>query len=429
MRRPSVRTVVPFLIACGVAYVGPAAAVPAGGGGADDGRVSLSSGDAEIPAFARKYRVSCSLCHQPFPRLTEFGETFAGNGFQFAVDEEPRDTIDTGDPLLRLASDLPLAIRYEGFGQAVSDPDGGKTSNDLGFPWGVKLLTGGNLAPKVSWYLYFFFSERGEVAGLEDAYVQFSDIGSSGVSLLVGQFQVSDPLFKRELRLEFEDYVAYRVRVGDARADLTYDRGLMALWSPWEGGDLAFGVVNGQGLDEARDVRQFDRDAAKNVFARYSHSFGPLRLGGFGFFGAEEAEDVWNETWIFGPDVTFSPVPEWELNAQYLYRSDDRPFFGLEDVPTDTEVHAVLAEALWWPTGRSGRWTFSALYNLVDADEPVFNVRVGELTEDSPFVSTYSFGALGTSWLFARNLRLTGEVGWDFERDYARVTAGVVGAF
>jgi hypothetical protein len=27
-----------------------------------------------IPAFARKYRVSCALCHQPFPRLNAFGE-------------------------------------------------------------------------------------------------------------------------------------------------------------------------------------------------------------------------------------------------------------------------------------------------------------------------------------------------------------------
>jgi hypothetical protein len=55
--------------------------------------------------------------------------------------------------------------------------------------------------------------------------VQFTDIASSGVSLIAGQFQVSDPLFKRELRLEYEDYQPYRVRVGLTTADLTYDRG------------------------------------------------------------------------------------------------------------------------------------------------------------------------------------------------------------
>lgn len=29
-----------------------------------------------IPAFARQYQMSCSLCHSAFPRLSAFGETF-----------------------------------------------------------------------------------------------------------------------------------------------------------------------------------------------------------------------------------------------------------------------------------------------------------------------------------------------------------------
>jgi len=78
------------------------------------------------------------------------------------------------------------------------------------------------------------------------AYVQFSDLAGSGIDLLVGQFQVSDPLFKRELRLEYEDYQPYRVRVGETRADLTYDRGLMAAWSPWDGGDVSLQLVSGR---------------------------------------------------------------------------------------------------------------------------------------------------------------------------------------
>ena len=72
---------------------------PARKGGAHEGRLSFSSGEVEIPAFARKYGVSCNLCHMPFPKLTEFGENFAGNGFQFAVDEPPRDTTRCGSSL------------------------------------------------------------------------------------------------------------------------------------------------------------------------------------------------------------------------------------------------------------------------------------------------------------------------------------------
>ena len=48
-----------------------------------------------IPPFARRYKVSCNLCHSPAPRLNAFGEQFAANGFMFAPGEEPRDTIAT----------------------------------------------------------------------------------------------------------------------------------------------------------------------------------------------------------------------------------------------------------------------------------------------------------------------------------------------
>ena len=34
-----------------------------------------------IPAFARKYNMSCKVCHSPFPKLKPYGEDFAGNGF------------------------------------------------------------------------------------------------------------------------------------------------------------------------------------------------------------------------------------------------------------------------------------------------------------------------------------------------------------
>jgi hypothetical protein len=220
-------------------------------------------------------------CHAPVPRLNAFGEAFAANGFEFAVGEPPRDTVGTGDALLRLQNDLPLAIRYDAYIRAQNKPTGGQNSIDLQTPWVIKLLSGGQVSDKVSYYMYFLLSERGEVAGLEDAYVQFTDVMESGVSLIVGQFQVSDPLFKRELRLEYEDYQPYRVRVGMAAADLTYDRGIMALWSPRRGTDVAVELVSGRGLNEASAERQFDADDAKSTLVRISQDVGSLRVGAF----------------------------------------------------------------------------------------------------------------------------------------------------
>ena len=67
---------------------------------------------------------------------------------------------------------------------------------DLSIPYLIKLLSGGEIVRNISYYFYFFFSERGKVAGLEDAFLMFNDLVGD-LDVIVGQFQVSDPLFKR----------------------------------------------------------------------------------------------------------------------------------------------------------------------------------------------------------------------------------------
>lgn len=392
-----------------------------------------------IPAFARKYRVSCSMCHSPIPRLNAFGLRFASNGFEFAPGEEPRDTIATGDPLLRLQQSVPLAVRFDAYLSALSRRSGGQVVVDQQLPWVVKVLSGGQVADGISYYVYFLATERGEVGGLEDAYVQFTDVAGSGVSLIAGQFQVSDPLFKRELRLEYEDYQPYRVRVGGTRADLTYDRGLMALWSPRQGTDVAVQLVNGRGLEAASDAYQYDRDGFKNVGLRLSQEFGPLRLGAFGYLGEEKANGVSSRIRVLGPDGTLGLGDVGELNFQLYRRWDDDPFLGActpaspcpggETAPFATTVDAAMAELVLWPQGPTGRWFVTGLWNWIEADAPVVSLRVGEQETAPGYLTRYNTGGAGLHYLLRRNVRLMGEGGWDFERDQARLITGVVLAF
>lgn len=390
-----------------------------------------------IPAFARKYRVSCSLCHAPAPRLNAFGEAFAGNGFEFAPNEPARDTISTGDALLRLQRELPLAVRFDAYFRAQTDPSGGQNAVDFQTPWVIKLLSGGQVADKVSYYMYFLLSERGEVAGLEDAYLQFTDVAGSGVSLLVGQFQVSDPLFKRELRLEYEDYQPYRVRVGTTAADLTYDRGVMAVFSPWSGADAAVQVITGRGLNSAAG-RQYDPDDAKSTAVRLSQEVGPIRLGAFGYRGFEREAGVRNTISVWGPDATVPLGSIGEVNAQYLRRTDRDPYFGTCSVatpcadgvttPFSTTVDAGFAELILWPQGPTGRIFLTGLYNLVDADRPVVSLRLAE-GAGSVAVARYQTASAGLHYLYRRNIRMLGEVGWDLEREQARFILGSMVAF
>jgi hypothetical protein len=399
----------------------------------DAGRASA------IPAFARKYHVSCMVCHSGVPRLNATGEAFAANGFRFAPGEEPRDTIATGDPLLRLNNTLPLAVRFDGYASGLTKRAPEEVAIDLQSPWVIKLLSGGQVAKNVSYYMYFLLAERGEVGGLEDAYLQFTDLAPGRLSVIAGQFQVSDPLFKRELRLEYEDYAPYRLKVGDARVDLTYDRGLMALLEPWSGADVALELVTGQGLAGATERRQFDRDNFMNPAIRISQEIGPVRLGAFGYYGIESVSGIENRTQTWGPDATLSLGTKGELNLQYLRRLDDDPFFGrcsaLAPCPggtvvsPSTTVDAGMAELVLWPKGAADRLFFTGLFNWVEADAPVVSLGLGESLDDPGLLTRFRATSVGAHYLLRRNLRVLGEVQWDFDRERARLTAGVVTAF
>ena len=370
-----------------------------------------------IPAFARRYKVSCMLCHNPVPVLNDFGDLFASNGFRLAPGEVPGDTVVTGDPLLTMVQDLGIAFRLDAY---VREYANGNAVTDFETPYSLKLLASAPISRTISYYFYAFLFERGEVGGVEDAFVTFNDIGGKPADLSVGQFQVSDPLFKRELRLEYEDYVVYRVRMGDSPVDLTYDRGLLAAVDV-----LGFGVtaqaLNGNGRGPAQPNRRFDNDFGKNFALHVSRDIAPgVRVGGFGYFGRTTSESVRNETTMLGVDATLARGPL-ELNLQYLHRNDDRPTF--EPGIRRTDVDGGFAELLLRPQG--SRWHGFALYNRVSATDPLLSLRLGE---PGP-LDRYESVTGGAGYLLRRNFRVTGEATHDIEQGGVRWALGFVSAF
>lgn len=371
-----------------------------------------------IPVFARRYRVSCMLCHNPVPTLTAFGEQFAGNGFRMSPREPARDTIDTGDPDLWLPDDLPLSVRLDAYAQAYS---GGRSVTDFQSPYTMKLLGSGAISQKLSWYVYALLLERGEFGGVEDAYVQVNDIGGQPVDVMVGQFQVSDPLFKRELRLMFEDYAVYRTRVGEEPMNLTYDRGVMAV-ADVAGFTLSGMITNGNGIGPAQTNRQFDDGAGKLVAFRASREIVPaLRLGGFALTSRHSSSGVRNTTTVLGADATLSQGPV-DVNIQYLHREDDDPFFNGGSAGV-VRSEGGFVEVMVRPA--SSRWHLFGLYNLVTADLPVLDVRLG----GPAGVDRYESVTAGVGYLARRNFKVTAEATRDVEQKLTRWTAGFLTAF
>ena len=372
---------------------------------------------AALPVFARRYRMSCQLCHNPIPALTAFGEQFAANGFRMSPDEEPNDTLDTGDRMLQLMQSLPLAVRLDAYVQLYSN---GNAVTDFQTPYLLKVLSSGALSRKFSYYFYAFLAERGEVAGIEDAFLTYNDLGGAPVDVSVGQFQISDPLFKRELRLEFEDYAIYRARIGAVPLDLSYDRGIMVA-ADVAGFSLTGIAVNGNGKGESQPNRQFDVDAGKNFFLRASRDLpAGFRLGGFGLYGRSDANGFHNRTAMFGLDATWGRGAV-EVNAQYIHRNDDRPTFTPGE--PEAELDGGFAELLIRPA--NSVWYGFGLYNLVKADQPLLDVRLGGPSA----LRRYESLSFGIGRLLQRNLRVTAEGTYDLEMEAGRWTLGFVSAF
>jgi len=375
--------------------------------------VSLGSLQA-MPAFARKYSMSCKTCHAPFPKLKPYGEEFAANGFVIKDKDTPRYFVDTGDSMLSLLRELPIALRLEGF---LAYNNANTRQVDFTSPYILKFLSGGPIAKNIAYYFYFFFSERGEIAGLEDAFVMFNDLFGSDLDLYVGQFQVSDPLFKREVRLPFEDYQIYRTTPGDSRINLTYDRGLMLTYGLPTGTDITFEVLNGTGIHEANVFRNFDDDGYKNVMLRVSQEVAPaFRLGAFGYSGKERPDEVVNSVWMAGGDATLSVKP-FELNVQYVERRDSNPYYAVILPIEEVMTRGVFAELIYRPKGDDSRWYAAGLFNWVDSDQ-----------EDL----RYTAATAHIGYLLRRNIRLTAETTYAFRGPYEkhlRVGTGLVFGF
>lgn len=371
-----------------------------------------------IPAFGRKYRISCQTCHSPvMPALKAFGDEFAGNGFRMTEYESPRYFTETGDEKLSLITDFPLAVRFDGH---ASYNNHNQQKADFGFPYGLKLMSGGELSKKLSYYFYFYVSEKGEVSGVEDAFLMYHDLFGTGINLYAGQFQVSDPLFKRELRLTLEDYHIYTVSPGTSEINMKYDRGIFLEYDLPTGTGIVVEVVNGNGKREAGEGIIFDKDKYKNYLLRLSQPLGEsLNIGLFGYIGKEVLPETTgpliNQARLFGPDLSFRAGEIFNLNLQYIWRMDSDVNLNNEVFINDVSTQGGFAEAIFSPKGDASNWYFTGLINWVESDLSELN---------------YKTATLHAGYLLQRNIRLVGEYTRHFSgNEYGKASIGFVSAF
>jgi hypothetical protein len=370
-----------------------------------------------VPAFARRYKFSCTTCHDPFPRLKDYGDEFAGNGFIEPKEEKSRDYISAGDDKLWLNRTFPVTVRFDAYALLENK---GNINDDLQVPYGIKLLSGGTLYKNIGYYFYFYMYERGEIAGLEDAYLHFDNIFNSGFDIMVGQFQTCDPLMKRELRLSYEDYNIYKTRIGDSAINLAYDRGIVVAYGVEKTGtDIIAMITNGNGIHDAGEDKRFDQDPYKNVMLRVAQGVSEnIGIGGFYYHG-EEAKivnnlaetDTTNVVQYFGPDLVLD-LGKVVFTGQYLIRLDSNPLFIA--APDEIQTNGICAELVYSPKLDKSNFYWTLLYNNIDCD-----------MNDHDY---HTFAISGT-YLLARNLRLIAEYIADLENENHLFILGFVSGF
>lgn len=375
---------------------------------------------AAMPGFARQYGVSCAMCHDAFPRLNAFGESFAASNFRLPNWRETM--LDVGDDRLALPKTLPLAIRAQGFIQArdagevnaLTGPTGNDSSVDFQAPYLVKLLSSAPLSDDITYYFYGIFAEKGSNGEtvIEDAWLSYQDIAGTGISGMLGQFQVSDLMFPREVRLTFQDYYAYRA------AGITYDRGII-LDRGFGPVEVAVGAVNGNGIHQnfsisspgyQRPDKLFDNDARKSLFARVGGELGPVSLGLFGLTGKQKSAAGFAGTVsgsrstdkrILGIDLAGSVGSQVHWYAQGLWNRWDN--FLDADPTRDYNWFGTFVGVDYIA---SDRWAFSLLYNYAQAND--FD-NTGTLYEGIDMNSVTFAGA----YYFMRNVKAVIEVNAD----------------
>jgi hypothetical protein len=154
--------------------------------------LSCSQPATALPAFARKYGLRCSACHESWPMLNYFGQKFKDNGYQLMND---RDAPIWQNPsywpiTLRI---LPLWHRVSTGKVAVDTGTGEQRITSSGFDMsGLDILTGGTLEKNFTFLLVPSSDNFGSFH-LESVSARLDNLfGSPWLNIKLGKFELDN---------------------------------------------------------------------------------------------------------------------------------------------------------------------------------------------------------------------------------------------
>jgi hypothetical protein len=191
--------------------------------------VFLSTDANAIPAFARKYKTSCVLCHAPFPRLTAMGNAFRLNGYKIPEGDEiyvKEEPVSMGAEAYKkvfpeaiwpstIPGMPPLSVRA--VGDVKYHPYGQQTNrSEFDFPAEVSLLGAGSFGPDFAFFAQLEFEvEDDSTTTTPLAWLMWQNlfsglIGENHLNIKagnVGRQTIALPNTRNENSFTMEDYL------------------------------------------------------------------------------------------------------------------------------------------------------------------------------------------------------------------------------
>ncbi|HEV7967369.1 MAG TPA: hypothetical protein VGP19_07360 [Candidatus Acidoferrales bacterium] len=155
-----------------------------------------------LPAFARKYGLPCSSCHEAWPKLSPFGQAFKDNGYQLGNDRDA--------PIYQNPSYWPVTFRItpewhrESTNRVAVDGANGSTVEGQitthGFDWsGLDFHTGGTLAKNISFYVLPSSDSTGAFH-FESLFARLDNLfGSPWLNIKFGKFELDNLLSEKRI--------------------------------------------------------------------------------------------------------------------------------------------------------------------------------------------------------------------------------------
>lgn len=153
-----------------------------------------------IPAFARKYGLPCSACHEAWPRLNNFGQVFKDTGYQLGNDRD--------SPIYNNPAYWPVAMRitpqwHDELNTATATDQsvtGVQPVSTQGFDLsGLDLLAAGTLSKNIS----FLLTPSADVYAsfhFESAWVRFDNLlNTSWLNVKMGKFELDNVISEKRI--------------------------------------------------------------------------------------------------------------------------------------------------------------------------------------------------------------------------------------